>query len=247
MGFFVLPGFDYNRKPCGSGLAHESGGSGNLAVSDALPSRASSLPHEICGVAGLLCTTKNPVGVSLLTKAAGQANYLCQTHCIREQARSHMRFFVWPGFEYTRKPSGTELAHKGGGSGNLAVSDTLPSRAGSLPHRICGVVGHLSTPANPVGVGLLTKAVGHANFLCLTHCIREQARSHMGFFVLPGFEYTRKPCGSGLAHESGGSGKLSVSDTLPSRASSLPHELALEAKADCGFGHFHRQRWPGAA
>ena len=93
-------------------------------------------------------------------KAMGYATFLCLTHCVREQARSHMGFLVLPGFEYNRKPCGSGLAHESGGAGNLAVSDALPSRASSLPHGICGVVGNRNTTSNPVGVGLLTKAAG---------------------------------------------------------------------------------------
>ncbi|TKJ75126.1 hypothetical protein PspCFBP13508_03495 [Pseudomonas sp. CFBP13508] len=45
-------------------------------------------------------------------------------------------------------------------------SDTPLSRAGSLPHEICGVVGNLSTTENPVGVSLLTNAAGQVN-ICI--------------------------------------------------------------------------------
>ncbi len=206
-------------------------------------SRAGSLPHEIVGVVGNLRTTSNPVGVGLLTKAAGQANFLCLTHCLREQARSHIRLvgllgllgiwgqhqilWEWGCREFADnvKPCGSGLAHEGGGSGEFSVSDLMLSRAGSLPHEIVGVVGNLRTTSNPVGVGLLTNAAGQASFMCLTHCLREQARSHMRLVGCRESGDNIKSCGSGLAHESGGSGEFYVSDLMPSRASPLPHEI----------------------
>ncbi len=38
---------------------------------------------------------------------------------------------------------------------------------------------NLGSATKPVGVGLLTKASGQANRLCLTHCLRDQVSSHM--------------------------------------------------------------------
>ncbi|RYM36689.1 hypothetical protein EVS84_27280 [Pseudomonas koreensis] len=81
-----------SAKSCGSGLAHEGGRSGILSVADTPPSRASSLPHWFCGLPGIAGVARNPVGVGLLTKAAGRAIYLWLTHRLREQARSHIGF-----------------------------------------------------------------------------------------------------------------------------------------------------------
>ncbi len=189
-----------SRNTCGSGLVHESGGSGQKSVSDPLLSRASPLPQEICGWDP--GAAEKLVGVGLLTKAEGQVKNLYLTHCLREQARSHRRFVGW------RDPGAAE---------------------------------------KPVGVGLLTKAAGQVKHLYLTHCLREQARSHRRFVGCRGSGCSRKTCGSGLAHESGGSGQKSVSDTLPSQTDSLPHRLAHRTMADCCSGHFHPPAWPGAA
>ncbi|RYM36361.1 hypothetical protein EVS84_27345 [Pseudomonas koreensis] len=79
--------------------------------------------------------------------------------------------------------------------------------------------GMAGVARNPVGVGLLTKAAGQAIYLWLTFRFREQAR----LWVAGDRGGSAKSCGSGLAHEGGRSGNLSVADTPLSRAGSLPH------------------------
>ena len=63
---------------------------------------------------------------------------------------------------------------------DACVADGPPSRASPLPQWICGLPGIAGVARNPVGVGLLTEAVGRAIFLWLTHRFREQARSDEG-------------------------------------------------------------------
>ena len=180
MGFAGWLEFGFRRDTCGSELAHESVEAGESSVSDTLPSRASPLPHEVLRGALHLGPAAKPVGVSLLTKASVHVNHLCLTHCLREQARSHMGFAGWLEFGFRRETCGSGLAHEG---------------------------------------------IGQANHLCLTYHFRERARSHMRFAGWLAFGFRRETCGSGLAHESVSSGGSSVSDTLPSRASSLPQGI----------------------
>ena len=103
-------------------------------------------------------------------------------------------------------------------------TDTLPSRASPLPQEICGLA-ESGCSRKTCGSGLAHESGGSGQNLYLTHCLREQARSHRRFVGWRGSGCSRKTCGSGLAHESGGSGQKCVSDTLPSRASPLPQEI----------------------
>jgi hypothetical protein len=123
-------------------------------VSDTLLSRASRSHRRFVGWRDLGAAEK-PVGVGLLTKAAGQVKHLYLTHCLREQASSHRRFVGWRGSGCSRKTCGSGLAHESGGSGQKSVSDTLPSQTDSLPHRLAHMTmadccsGHFHPPAWP--------------------------------------------------------------------------------------------------
>ncbi len=115
-----------------------------------------------------------------------------------------------------------------GCSDHAAAFASKPAPTGDL-----WVAGDPGAAEKLVGVGLLTKAAGQVKNLYLTHCLREQARSHRRFVGWRGSGCSRNTCGSGLAHESGGSGQKSVSDTLPSRASPLPQEICGLAESGC--------------
>ncbi len=56
---------------------------------------------------------------------------------------------------------------------------------------------------------------------CLIHCYREQARSHIGFVVLPGTAIAADSCGSELARE-----RAITSNISTSRPTAVARELA---------------------
>jgi hypothetical protein len=82
----------YDRKSVGAELAREDGGTFNTNVPDTPLSRAGSLPQGIEVLNQILCTTKKPVGVSLLAKTAAHSTSMWLTHRFREQARSYRGF-----------------------------------------------------------------------------------------------------------------------------------------------------------
>ncbi|EIK70642.1 hypothetical protein PflQ8_0325 [Pseudomonas fluorescens Q8r1-96] len=58
--------------------------------------------------------------------------------------------------------------------------------------------------------------------------IKSAGRDGSAFFVSAGFRIHTNPCGSELARDSGGSTTLLLTDTLPSRASSLPQGVVFK-------------------
>ena len=59
-----------------------------------------------------------------------------------------------------------------------------------------------------------------ADISALTHCYREQARSHSGSLVFAISGYTTQPCGSELARDDGSTANITGAEPPLSRASS---------------------------
>ncbi|MBA1381621.1 hypothetical protein FHK92_28180 [Pseudomonas brassicacearum subsp. neoaurantiaca] len=137
----MLHGIEACAGPCGSELARESGVSGALILAVPAPSRASSLPQWICGVARYCEPMQNPCGSELARESGGSGDIdVGMRRPLREQARSHNGFVVWHGIaSLCKTPVGASLLAKAVGQATLMLDMPAPSRAGSLPQWICGV------------------------------------------------------------------------------------------------------------
>jgi len=139
------------------------------------------------------------------------------------------------------KTCGSQLAEECGGSDEMAATARSRSRASALLQWIC--VGRDSAScAQPVGAGLLAKAVGQARWTPQTDRVRGQARSYIGSASNREIAVVRRTCvqrvgkseglritcGSQLADECGGSGEMDATDRSRSRASALLQWVCVE-------------------
>ncbi len=167
-----------------------------------------------------------PVGVSLLTNAVGQATLMAQAESIREQAHSYSGSALAGVSASCTKPVGVSLLTNAVGQAELmAQAESIREQAHSYSGS--ALAGVSASCTEPVGVSLLTNAVSQARLMAQAESIREQAHSYRRCVLPRDFSVMRRTCGSQLADECGGSGKVDGTGRPHSRASSLLQEMCV--------------------
>ena len=143
-------------------------------------------------------------GAGLLAKAVVQSAHVSLTHRFREQARSHKLTAFSCQHRTAWLICGSWLACDAGTSVcQVHRVDAIAGKPAPTFDRVQTTPIYLTHRNPTVGAGLLAKAVAQSAHVSLTHCFREQARSHNSTAFSCKHRAAWLFCGSWLACDAG--------------------------------------------
>ena len=136
-GFAVVARFVSGTNHCGSRLARDGGGSGDIDVGSAGPLREQARSHRVLRWSRGLCLAQITVGAGLPAMAAGQATLMLGVLAPSRASSLPQGFAAVARSESGTNHCGSGLARDGGGSGDIDVGCAGPFASKLAPTGFC--------------------------------------------------------------------------------------------------------------